>query len=39
MKHSPSQLQTLWNLFQTRLGTDVAYLNKFSREKSLHKGY
>ena len=38
MKHSPSQLQTLWNLFQTWLGIDAAYLNKFSSKKYLHKG-
>ena len=38
MKHSPSQLQTLWNLFQTWLGIDAAYINEFSCDKSLHKG-
>ena len=38
MKYSPSQLQTLWNLFQIWLGTDAAYLNEFSCDKSLHKG-
>ena len=37
MKHSPSQLQTLWNLFQTWLGIDATHLNEFSCDKSLHK--
>ena len=36
MRLSPSQLQTLWNLFQTWLGIDAAYLNEFSYEKYLH---
>ena len=35
MKHSPTQLQTLWNLFQTWLRADVAYINEFSCNKSL----
>ena len=37
-KHFPSQLQTLWNLLQTWLGIDVAYINEFSYDKSWHKG-
>ena len=36
MKHSPAQLQTLWNLFKPNLGIDVAYIDDLSCNKSLH---
>ena len=33
MKHSPIHLQTLWNLFKTWLGTDIAYIDDLSYNK------
>ena len=38
MKHFPTRLQTLRNLFKTLLGIDVAYISGLSCNKSLHQG-